>query len=154
MPLPSDPNRGDIATDLIEYLVVVVPGPEALTSVALELAQAVERAAVRILDVLVVSVDEQGSVELIEADSVEGLGAVGVATPGVGILLSRHDVELVALALEPESTAIVVLVEDRWAEPLSTAARAAGGHVHAGERIARERVEAALARATAGENTP
>jgi hypothetical protein len=64
-----------------------------------------------------------------------------------GTLLSRHDLDLVALALQPGDCAVVIVAEDRWAEPLAVAARALGGEVRAGERIARERVEAALARA-------
>jgi hypothetical protein len=83
---------------------------------------------------------------VIEAGFVDGLGALPGLSRCFGVFLSRHDVELVALALQPGSAAIVVVVEDRWAESLSAAARAAGGQVHAGERIGRERVEAALAR--------
>ena len=64
-----------------------------------------------------------------------------------GALLSRHDIELVSLALQPGDCAIVLVAEDRWAEPLAVAARGLGGEVRAGERIARERVEAALVRA-------
>jgi hypothetical protein len=37
------------------------------------------------------------------------------------------------------------VAEDRWAEQLSVAAREAGGHIVAGERIPSRRVEAALA---------
>ena len=55
----------------------------------------------------------------------------------VGGLLSTHDIDLVSLALAPDSTAIVLVAEDRWAEPLSAAARQSGGEVLAGERIPR-----------------
>jgi hypothetical protein len=41
---------------------------------------------------------------------------------------------------------VVLVAEDRWAVPLAAAAQALGGEVRAGERIARERVEAALRR--------
>ena len=63
----------------------------------------------------------------------------------IGGLLSSHDIDLVSLALAPDSVAIVVVVEDWWAEPVSAAARLSGGEVLAGERIPRGRVEAALA---------
>ena len=62
----------------------------------------------------------------------------------VGGLLSRHDLELVAATLDPGSAAIVLVAEDRWAEPLSRGAT--GPARFAGERIASGRVEAALAR--------
>ena len=62
-----------------------------------------------------------------------------------GVLLSHHDLSLIALALAPGDGAIVVVAEDRWAEHLAAAAHAVGGEIRAGERIARTRVEAALA---------
>ena len=147
MTLPEEPTgEAAIATDLVEYIVLVVPDLQALATIGSELVRSVDNSTIRILDVVIVSVGDDGSATVIEAGSVEGLGALPGLSRCFGVLLSRHDVELVALALQPGSAAIVVVVEDRWAESLSVAARAAGGQVHAGERIGRERVEAALAR--------
>lgn len=58
----STPGRGgvEIATDLVEYFVVVVPGLDALPAVATELVGSVEAAVIRVLDVVVVSVDAAG----------------------------------------------------------------------------------------------
>lgn len=143
----SDPIRPvDIGPDLVEYLVLLVPGPHALGELGPGLAQAVESAAIRVLDIVVVTVDEHGTIETSEVDGVVGLEAVRAASAFYGVLLSRHDIELVALALEPGDCAVVLVAEDRWAEPLAAAARAAGGELRAGERIARDRIEAALLR--------
>ena len=74
----------------------------------------------------------------------------------VGAMLSEHDLELAALALRPGSAAVIVVTEDRWATPLSVAARRAGGQILAGERIPAARVATALARprpSTAGNDT-
>jgi hypothetical protein len=60
-------------------------------------------------------------------------------------MLNDHDVELASRALRPGITAVVVVVEDRWAASLSAAARSAGGQIVAGDRIPPRRVEAALA---------
>jgi hypothetical protein len=112
-----------------------------------ELARIVDSSAIRILDMVIVVVDKDGVAEVREAESVEGLAGLRDASSFSGVLLSRHDIELVALALQPDSAAVIVVVEDRWAEPLSAAAHSAGGEVRAGERIGQQRVEAALARA-------
>ena len=141
--------RDDIVTDLVEYLVVVVPGRHAVAAIGPELERLVESSAIRILDLVVVVVDEDGVAEVIEADSIESLADLCVTSPCIGALLSRHDIELVSLALQPQSAAVVVVAEDRWAESLAAATRSAGGEVRAGERIARQRVEAALAHASA-----
>jgi hypothetical protein len=143
---PSDSNRPDVATDLVEYMVVLVPGTDALAAIGAELVEAVASSAIRILDLVVVTLDDQGQLELADADTIRELDPVREVTASWGIILSRHDLELVALALEPGSCAVVLVAEDRWAEPLASVVRTFGGEVRAGERIARERVEAAFAR--------
>ena len=148
----TERSRPDIATDLVEYLVLVLPGLDAVPGIADELTLAVASSAIRILDMVVIRVDADGNAEVIEAESIESLAPLETEIPCAGVLLSRHDIELVALALRAPNVAIIVVAEDRWAESLSLAARAAGGEVRAGERIARQRVELALAHATkAGE---
>ncbi len=142
----TESPRDDIATDLVEYLVLVLPGLLALETICAELTRVVDSSAIRILDMVVVSVDDNGAVDVMETESIGCLAALQSASRCADVLLSRHDIELVSLALRPQSAAIIIVAEDRWAEPLSLAARAAGGEVHAGERIARQRVELALAR--------
>jgi hypothetical protein len=112
----------------------------------------VATSAIRILDMVVVKFDANGVTETLEPDSIECLAQLQESSPCAGVLLSRHDIELVSLALRAPSAAIIVVAEDRWAESLSVATRAAGGEVRAGERIARQRVELALARAIEGQD--
>ena len=59
-------------------------------------------------------------------------------------MLSEHDIELASLALQRGTAGIVLVTEDRWAEPLAVAARQAGGQILGGERIPASRVESAL----------
>ena len=65
-----------------------------------------------------------------------------------GGMLSERDLALASTALRPGSVGIVVVTEDRWAEPLSLAAQHAGGQIIAGERIPARRVESVLAERT------
>ena len=142
-----EPTPPEIATDLVEYLVLVIPGPDALAVVGPELVRIADSAAIRILDLAIVTAEDRGTTTIIEIDAIEGLDSVRELAVCYGTLLSRHDLDLVALALQPGDCAVVIVAEDRWAEPLAVAARALGGEVRAGERITRDRVEAALARA-------
>jgi len=144
--VPSDsPQPEEVSSDLVEYFVVLVESRESLVKVVPALAELVESQSIGILDVVVVASDAAGHVEAIEVDAIDNLVALHGLDGTFGGLLSRHDIELVSLALPPSSAAIVLVAEDRWAQPLSVAARSAGGKVLAGERIGRERVEAALA---------
>ena len=142
--IPVDPTA--ISTDLVEYVVVLVSGPQALAIIGPELLRIVDTSAIRILDLAVVTVDATGASELVELAAIEGIDDVRAAIACYGVLLSRHDIDLVALALAPGDCAIVVVAEDLWAAPLALAARRWAARCAAGERIARGRVEAALAR--------
>ena len=130
-------------TDLVEYFVVVVRDTESLEKLVPALLEVVQSSAIRILDLVAVATDSNGVARFLEVDTVASLDGLTMIDPPLG-LLSTHDIDLVSLALARDSTAIILVAEDRWAEPLSAAARQSGGEVLAGERIPRSRVEAAL----------
>jgi hypothetical protein len=132
------------ATDLIEYLIVEVPDLNALSSLVPALAELVETARIRILDLVAFEKSADGSVTALELDAVESMAALRDVDGEVGRMLSAHDIELAALALRPRSAGIVLVTEDRWAQPLSVAAQRAGGRIIGGERIPASRVELLL----------
>lgn len=142
---PDDTGRQGVVPDLVEYFVVVVKDVDSLASVAPAVADLVESAAIRILDLVVVAREADGTVVILEPDVLASLESLAEMEGEVGGLLSDHDIELVALALEPGLVGLVVVTEDRWADGLSRAARRAGGQIIAGERIPASRVEAAFA---------
>ena len=142
---PESSRHEDIVTDLVEYFVVLVRDPEALETMVPALADVVRSSAIRILDLVTVTTDSNGVARIVEVDTIGSLNGLLNVDAEIGGLLSNHDIDLVSLALALDSTAIVLVAEDRWAEPLSVAARQSGGEVLAGERIPRTRVEAALA---------
>jgi Family of unknown function (DUF6325) len=139
-----------VATDLIEYFIVAVPDVESLSGLGPVLAELVNRAAIRILDVVVIVKDDDGAVTLLELDVVDSMAALRGLDADVGGMLSDHDIELASLALHPGTTGVVIVTEDRWAEPLSTAARHAGGQIIGGDRIPASRVESVLAEKSDG----
>jgi hypothetical protein len=142
------PVHIEIDVDLVEYVIVEVPALSSLDRVATALAEVVRSRAIRILDVVTVVKAGDGSVEVLEVDDVDTLRALGDVGGYFGGFLSSRDLILAAHAVAPDSTAIVLLAEDRWAKPLSGAARAAGGRVLGGERVPRSRMYPALADAS------
>jgi hypothetical protein len=56
-------------------------------------------------------------------------------------LLSENDVQRLSESLGPNSSAALILFEDRWALRFAEAVRSAGGNVVLSERIPRQVVE-------------
>ena len=140
-----DKRPDSVATDLVEYFIVAVPDVESLVGLGPALVKLVKRAAIRILDVVILVKDPDGAVALLELDAVDSMAALRGLDHDVGGMLSEHDLELASLALQAGTTGVVIVTEDRWAKPLSTAARRAGGQIIAGDRIPASRVESILA---------
>jgi hypothetical protein len=148
---PAERRSSDAATDngtdldLVEYLVVVVLDLGSLRTVTSALADLVASASIRILDLVCVSKNaEGGELTVLEFEEVEGMAALEEVEGDIGGLLSAQDIETASRPLTAGTSAILLLVEDRWARGLSTAARQAGGRVVGGGRVARPLVEAAL----------
>jgi hypothetical protein len=135
----------DVDADLVEYVVVALPDLTSLERVAAALAELVSSQAIRILDVVTVVKAADGAVEVLEIEDVDTLAGLRQVGGYFGGLLSSNDVSQAAQAVTPGTAALLLLAEDRWAGPLSVAARAAGGRVLAGERVPRSRMGPALA---------
>lgn len=139
---PQLADRPDF--DLLECVLVSAPSVDGLGAVAAAARELVSSGAIRLVDLVgLVRADGEAGVRVIEVEQAEALAALAAYAEG-GVLLSRHDVELAAVTLPPGVAALLLLVEDRWAAALSGAARSVGGRIAAGERVARDRVLAAL----------
>jgi hypothetical protein len=141
---PSQPP-GDVVADLVEYLIVAVPDLDALASLVPALAAMATSGLIRILDLVALVRHPDGAIEVLEFEAVRSLEALAEVEGQVGRLLSDHDIAMASVALRPGTAGIIFVTEDRWAEPLSMAARRAGGQIVAGERVPPARVQAALA---------
>ena len=135
----------DVAPDLVEYLVVSVPDLDALASLVPALAEMAGSGTIRILDLVALARHGDGAVEVLEFEAVRSLAPLADVEGQVGRLLTDRDIAMASVAIRPDSAGIVLVTEDRWAEPLAAAARRTGGRIVAGERVPRSRVEAALA---------
>jgi hypothetical protein len=150
---PSSPterasNRGwrKVApdADLVECLMVVVPEVGSITGLNPALSDLVASRAIRILDLVCVTRSATGQLTVLEVEDVESAWFLP-DVDAYASLLSSHDIETASVGLGVGSSAILLLVEDTWAHGLSDAARRAGGRVIGGERVARSRVEVAIA---------
>jgi Family of unknown function (DUF6325) len=128
----------------VEYMVLGFPENRFDGSIAPELMKLVESGTVRIIDLVFITKDADGSVTAVEYDDHEDLAGFGEIEGDVGGLIGPEDVEFVADGLEPDSAVALLVWEDVWAKPLVEALRAAGGVLVEGARIPHDRIEPAL----------
>jgi hypothetical protein len=144
-PTDKPASSEGITTDLVEYLIIAVPTLGSLDSLGPALAEVVQRAAIRILDLVVVVKDRTGSITTVDPNTLDGMIAVRGYLADMGTWLSERDIALASVVLARGSVGLILVTEDRWAAPLSAAAQRAGGKIVAGERIPASRVDSALA---------
>ena len=109
-----------------------------------ELIKLVDTGTIRIIDLLVLVKDQDGEVEALEIEDLEHLGPLQVLEADLAELLAADDVEHLAAAMEPGSVAGVLIFENLWAAPFSSAARRAGGQLIANGRIPIQAIIAAV----------
>jgi Family of unknown function (DUF6325) len=121
----------------VDYLVVEFPaGKSNFTGeMATELVKLVDSGTIRVIDILILTKNEDGSVDAMELSDVEELGPLQVLEAELAELLAADDVEDLAAAMEPGSTAGVLIWENLWAAPFASAARRSGGQLIANGRI-------------------
>ncbi len=129
----------------IDYLVVEWPGKQPNGEAAPHLVDLVDRGLIRILDLAFITKGEDGSVAGLEisdlGDQVEELRVFEGASSG---LLSDDDISEAGNALEPGTSAALLVFENRWAAPFAAAMRRSGAQLVAGGRIPIQAIEAAL----------
>ena len=131
----------------VDYLVVEFPANTSnfTGEMAAELAALHEAGTIRLLDLLVLRKNDDGSVEAFEIDDLDQVGELVALEAEIAEILAAEDVEHLAAAMTPGSTAGVVVWENTWARRLVTAIRDAGGRLVAHDRLDTETVNAALA---------
>jgi hypothetical protein len=129
----------------VEYIIVGFPGNKFSGEIAPELVALVESGTVRILDLIFIGKDADGSVVAFEIDELDEVAGFAGLDGDVGGLISEADVEYVAAALEPNSSAALLIWEDVWAARFAEAVRNADGVLIEGARIPHELIAPALA---------
>ena len=120
----------------IDYLLVEWPGRQPNGEAAPILADLAERGIIRVLDLAFVTKAEDGTVAGLDleelGDRVAELKLFEGASSG---LLGDDDLEEAATALEPGTSAALLVYENSWAAPFASAVRRSGGQLVASGRI-------------------
>ena len=132
----------------VDYLVVEFPADRAGFSgeMAAELRSLVDRELIRVLDLVIVRKDPDGSVEAAELADVDesNVGELAALEGDLAMLLAEEDVEEIGTVLEPGSIAAVLVYENRWAGPFASSIRRSGGQLVANGRVATQALLAAI----------
>ena len=100
-----------------------------------ELLALVDSGTIRVIDVLILTKNEDGTVDAIELSDIEQLGPLERVETQLAELLAEEDVAHLAAAMDPGSTAGVLIWENLWAAPFASAVRRSGGQLIANGRI-------------------
>ena len=128
----------DVELGPVDIVVIGYPADAPMTGEAVPiLLDLVERGIIRVLDVLIVMKNEDGTfsgfeAQDLEADRVGDLKEFEGASSG---LLGDEDAATAADAIEPGSAAVMIVYENRWAGPFVAAVRRNGGILIDNQRI-------------------
>jgi hypothetical protein len=133
----------------VDYLVVEFPaGTSNFTGeIAEEIVRLADAGTIRVLDMIVIVKEEDGSIDALEITDADDLGPLAAIEASLAGLLAEDDVALLAATMEPGSVAGVLVYENLWAAPFAAAARRAGGVLIADGRVNADDVVAAFAAA-------
>ena len=130
----------------ISYLIVEFPGNKMTGDGLVELVDLVDRGVIRVLDLLFVARDTDGSTRVIELQDIDNDGSLDLAmfegaSSGV---LDDSDLVDAASVIEPGSSAGVLLFENRWATSFTQALRRGGAQLVAAGYIPQDALLASL----------
>jgi hypothetical protein len=130
----------------VDFVIVEFPaGHTNFTGeMAEELLKLVDSGIIRLIDVLILTKDENGDIDAVELEDLEDLGELERLEADLAELLAEEDVVNLAAAMEPGSVAGVLVYENLWAAPFAAAARRAGGQLIADGRIPIQAIIASL----------
>ena len=122
----------------IDIVVIGYPADAPMTGEAVPLLlDLVERGIIRVLDVLFVIQDEDGTWSGFEAIDLDerGVGDLRLFEGASSGILGDDDVATAAETLEPGTAAVMIVYENSWAAPFAAAVRRNGGVLLDNQRI-------------------
>ncbi len=126
----------------IDYLVVEFPHKDKPGAGLPLFVDLVDRGIIRVLDLAFIHKDAEGHVQRL---NLADLGPeVAVFSGAESHLLGNDDFEETGTAMQADSTAFLLLYENRWAGPLASTMRKGGGRLIASGRLQVQAILAAL----------
>ena len=141
---PSDGNAVELGP--VDYLVIEFPADRRTGEGLHHLVDLVDRGLIRILDLIFLRRNTDGTTTEIALTDLDGDGELDLAVfqgASSGIV-AADDLNEAGAVLEPGCSAALVVYENLWAAPLAAALRRSGAEVVAGGRIPHEALIASL----------
>jgi hypothetical protein len=131
----------------VEYIAIAFPGNKFSGKIIPAIKELQDSGTIRVLDLVIITKDEAGDVRAIELSEASPEERATLATLGVEgkNLLGQEDFEDIGDALDPNSTAALMIWENIWAERFASSLRAADGILIANGRIPAALVEEVMA---------
>ena len=136
----------------VDIVVIAYPAGAPMTGEAVPMMlDLVDRGIIRVLDVLFVVKEEDGTFAGFEATDLDdrGVGDFSAFEGASSGLLGDDDVATAADGIEPGSAAVMLVYENRWAAPFAAAVRRNGGRLVGFQRIPTQELIASLEAAEA-----
>ena len=143
----ADGTADDVeAIGPVSYLIVEFPGSKMTGEGLPILVDLVDRGLIRILDLLFVKRDEDGTLTTAELTDLDGDGELDlmIFEGAASGLLDESDLADAATVVEPGSSAAILLFENRWATPFTQALRRGGAEVVAAGYVPLDALAASL----------
>ena len=138
-------DTDDIEMGPIDYLLVEWPGKQPEGEIAPYLVDLVDRGLIRILDLVFLAKGDDGTIAAMEITDVGGeVAELAIFEGASSGLLDDEDLDEAGAALEPGTSAALLVYENTWAGPFAAAVRRSGGQLVASGRIPINDVLAAL----------
>jgi hypothetical protein len=129
----------------IDFVLLEFPRDRLRGDAARALVDLIEQGVVRVYDLMVISKNEDGTVEVLElGESASGTDTFAYFADARSGLLGDDDAEEAAGAMEPNTVAALIVYENTWAIPFVAAVRDSGGELVASARIPAADVMATL----------
>ncbi len=133
----------------VDFVIVEFPAGAAnfTGEMAEQLVSLAKNGIIRVIDLIILVKNDDGSIDAMELDDLDyldDLGELRTLEAELAELLAEEDVVNLAAAMDPGSTAGVIVYENLWAAPFAAAARRAGGQLIANGRIPMQAIIAAI----------
>ena len=131
----------------VEYIAIAFPGNKFSGEIIPAIKELQDSGTIRVLDLVIITKDEDGNVAAIELadaspETQAVLGVLGIESKN---LLGQEDFEDIGSALDPNSTAALMIWENVWAAEFAKSLRNADGILIANGRIPAALVEELMA---------
>ncbi|MDP2013157.1 MAG: DUF6325 family protein [Actinomycetota bacterium] len=130
----------------VDYLIIEFPADAQnfTGEMAEELVRLSNTGIIRVLDVILIQKNDDGTLDALELDETSNLDEIRSLEADFAEILAADDVIYLAAAMDPGTIAAVLVWENAWAAPFASAARRAGGQLVATGRIPIQAIAASM----------